>query len=402
MFHKLKIVFVKAYDFPLGGAPQNRALGICRGLIEEGHIVEIHQYAPAKLDLPQNHLKKQIYKSVPIYNHAWRWSPVKSKYHQAIGIIEGMIISLWSIFKSHRINRVDYIFFGAHKNIFIIPFFLLSKILGAKFGRDLNEYPTYVLSPDDYNWYQKKYKMLTNYRWYDVLFIMTKHLVNYYKPLLKKDAKTLLLPMTVDMDRFAHPSKELIHSKYITYCGDLSQSKDGVLSLIKSFAKIKDEFGEVKLKLIGENKDKEYIKSLKELICDLGLSDSVVLTGYIHPDKIPSELYNSRLLVLSRPNTVQAQGGFPTKLGEYLATGIPVAVTSVGEIPYYLKDGKNAFMTEPDDIEGFANAMRRALKDDELSLKIGSTGRETAIVHFSHRSQGYVTSNFLKNGMENK
>ena len=49
------------------------------------------------------------------------------------------------------------------------------------------------------------------------------------------------------------------------------------------------------------------------------------------------------MLVLARPDNIQAKGGFPTKLGEYLATGNPVVVTKVGEIPNYLIDGVNAF-----------------------------------------------------------
>jgi len=53
----VKIIFLKAYDFPFGGASQKRLLGICRGLAEEGHHLEVHQYSPSKLDLKLNTLK---------------------------------------------------------------------------------------------------------------------------------------------------------------------------------------------------------------------------------------------------------------------------------------------------------------------------------------------------------
>ena len=205
--------------------------------------------------------------------------------------------------------------------------------------------------------------------------------------------------MTVDLERFPHPVKSLSQSRYITYCGDLSQSKDGVLTLIKSFALIKDEFPDLQLKLIGHNKDLSYINSLKESILNRGLSNSVIFTGFIHPENIPNELYKSRLLVLSRPDNIQAQGGFPTKLGEYLATGVPVVVTSVGELPYFLKNDKNAFLGEPDNVESFAEAMRRALSDNHFALKVGLAGRETALKYFSHLVQGKFISDFLS---ENK
>ena len=61
---------------------------------------------------------------------------------------------------------------------------------------------------------------------------------------------------------------------------------------------------------------------------------------------MPKYLCNAKLLALARPDSIQAQGGFPTKLGEYLATGRPVVVTKVGEIPDYLEDGVNAFLSD--------------------------------------------------------
>lgn len=98
----MKIVFLRSYDFPIGGAPQNRLLGICRGLIEQGFEVEVHQFAPAKLNIPENLVKFQVYKSVYIYNHATRWSPVKSRVQQFVGIFVGFFGALFAILRSNK------------------------------------------------------------------------------------------------------------------------------------------------------------------------------------------------------------------------------------------------------------------------------------------------------------
>lgn len=391
----MKLVFLRAYDFPLGGAPQNRLLGICRGLIQEGVKVEVHQYAPSKLDFPLNLLPKQNYKSVPIFNHAWRWSPAKNKMQQSIGLIIGYFLTIVALIKSHRRCKIDYIFINVEKNLYVLPFFMLSRLFGAKLGRDLNEYPRFVLKPDAYGRIQVKYKMFSNYKWFDVLFIMTGFLKDYYLKLAKKNVKILLLPMTVDMERFQKQAESFTKSNYITYCGDLSQSKDGVITLIESFGLLKDKYPDLKLKLIGANKDKGYMEILNQKIDQSGVSEQVVFTGFVNPENIPDELYKSRLLVLSRPANIQAQGGFPTKLGEYLATGIPVAVTRVGELPLYLKDEVNAFIAEPDNVVSFADAMKRSLKNVALSKSVGYNGRETALKHFSHIEQGKLMAKFL-------
>lgn len=88
----MKIVFLKAYDIPLG-APQNRLLGICRGLINEGCQVQDHQYAPAKLNLPLNLNQYQIYKKVKVYNHAWRCLPIRNRFGQSNGTDGGVFLN---------------------------------------------------------------------------------------------------------------------------------------------------------------------------------------------------------------------------------------------------------------------------------------------------------------------
>jgi glycosyltransferase involved in cell wall biosynthesis len=393
----MKIAFIRVYDFPIGGAPQNRWMGILRGLIEQGCKIEVHVFGPSLRDIELNRKKFQIHKSVPIFNHAWKWSPAKSKMHRLLGIFSGVSKVFISVIKSHKCKQFDWVFFNSNKFFYAFPFFVFSKLLGARFLRELNEFPEFILNPDKYNIIKKYFMQRTNYIWFDDFFIMTKELLKYYRPLARKKARFLLLPMTVDMDRFPEIGCSSERSWDISYCGDLSQGKDCVLNLIEAFALIKDEFPKCQLKLIGRNKDQKYMSKLVSRMKDIGIISRVLLTGFVEPDRIPEYLYRSRLLVLSRPDSKQAQGAFPTKLGEYLASGVPVAVTRVGEITDYLIDGKNAFLAKPGDIKSFADAMRRSLSDQGLSQKIGAAGRQTAIKYFSHSVQGKMMKDFLTN-----
>jgi len=391
---KIKIVFLRAYDFPIGGAPQNRLLGIAKGLIQHGHIAEVHQYAPAKMNIPENLIKSQIYKSIPIFNHAWKWSPTRNRFHQSMGIITGISKTIFSIFRSHRKQSIQFISINSENNIYLLVFYLLTKLLGAKLGRDLNEYPLEILQPDRYSRITKTFNLKTNYRWFDYLFFITNELKNFYLPLTKKSSKYIILPVTVDTDRF-NKKVDSLRSNNITYCGDLSQSKDGVLSLIESFSQLPDSYNHIKLKLIGQTKDKVHKEKLEKLIKEKKLENRVIRTGFIHSENMPDELYDSCLLVLSRPDNIQARGGFPTKLAEYLATGIPVAVTAVGEIPVYLKNKKNAFISPPDDIDAFKDSLLEVLRNRERALSIGKEGKKLAEVYFSHIAQGKNIADFL-------
>jgi len=93
-------------------------------------------------------------------------------------------------------------------------------------------------------------------------------------------------------------------------------------------------------------------------------------------------------LLLARPNNIQAKGGFPTKLGEYLASGVPVVITNVGEISQYLTDKKNAYIAEPDNPISFASKIKEALQNYNEAKFIGEKGKEVANNVFSYKVQG--------------
>jgi glycosyltransferase involved in cell wall biosynthesis len=125
------------------------------------------------------------------------------------------------------------------------------------------------------------------------------------------------------------------------------------------------------------------------------LAERVVFTGRVSRHEMPRFLCNAAVLALARPTSLQSEGGFPTKLGEYLSTGNPVVVTKVGDIPSYLTDGVNAFMSEPDDPHLFAEKLDEALSDPGRAKEMGLRGRQVAITHFDYKVQAEALKKFL-------
>lgn len=234
---------------------------------------------------------------------------------------------------------------------------------------------------------------------YDFIALMTNTLMEHYRQFPNGKAKLLHLPMTVDLDRFNKNVKTVsgFVQPYIAFVGVMNDAKDGVSILINAFAKITQQFPKYKLYLIGAwNYDTPFHQ---KLIKELKLEDKVFWKGEFNRNQIPSIIKSADLLVLSRPDSRQAQGGFPTKLGEYLATSNPVCVTRVGEIPDYLEDNVSAFMAEPGDVDSFADAMSRALSDKENAHRVGLNGRKVAEANFSADVQAKRLFEFLE---ENK
>lgn len=215
------------------------------------------------------------------------------------------------------------------------------------------------------------------------MFVISQNLKDYYVSKGIADSKIHIINMTVDPVRFNGVIKKE-NKKYIAYCGKASNNKDGVDQLIKSFALISPKYPDVYLYIIGQAPDKNEKNNNAQLTEQLGISDKVVFTGIVPSQNMPQILTDATILALDRPDNIQAKYGFPTKLGEYLLTGNPVAITAVGDIPRFIKDGENGMVAEPDNPEDFASKIDWLLSHPKEAVEIGLRGKETALKNFNN------------------
>ena len=259
---------------------------------------------------------------------------------------------------------------------------IISSLRGNKLIIERNEFPVVLRTKNNLTKIIYRFFILSwQYKLYDGLFIMTDELICFYKKLVKKNCIIEKLPMTVDFSRFDNLKEGYFEEKYIAYVGSLSNEKDGVEYLIKAFEKISEKFPDVTLKIAGGKPNE--INLYKKDIVDCRFGVRIEFLGIVGRNLIPIFLQNAMILVLPRPDSLQAKGGFPTKLGEYLATSKPVIVTRVGEIAAYLNDDE-VFFIEPDNIDGeLESAINKVLSNYNYALQVGSNGRQKALKYFS-------------------
>ncbi len=183
--------------------------------------------------------------------------------------------------------------------------------------------------------------------------------------------------------------------RYLAYCGTMYGDKDGIPDLIRAFAIARKTFSNLKLVLIGDNSDRQRLENVLNLIDLLSLSDDVIFTGRIDFPDMHRLLCGAAALVLSKPDNIQNQGAFPTKLGEYLACGRPVITTKVGDIPLFLTDGETAFLAPGSDPEVFAEKISECLTNESLSSEIAQNGRRLAETIFNYRVKAQELMSFL-------
>jgi glycosyltransferase involved in cell wall biosynthesis len=122
-------------------------------------------------------------------------------------------------------------------------------------------------------------------------------------------------------------------------------------------------------------------------VARLAMQYSFRVRGKLARNDIPAYECNAEILALARPNSIIADAGFPSKLTEYLAAGRPVVTTKVGEIPEYLKDGENAFLSEPDSVEAFAEKLDYVLANYEFAMNVARKGKELTTTIFNYNYQ---------------
>ena len=117
--------------------------------------------------------------------------------------------------------------------------------------------------------------------------------------------------------------------------------------------------------------------------------------GEVSANEIPQLLKNAQVLVLARPDNLQAKNGFPTKLGEYLLTANPVVITNVGDIPLFLKDGESAFIARPGNVKNIAEKIYYAVGHQDEANRIGEQGRLVALKYFNYKIEAEKIINVI-------
>lgn len=360
------ILFVRRYC--PGEAWTNRVLAYAKGFSEQGAEVVIcflitdKSRKQCQIDIP----------NVKMVNY-WERDGFLTKKVRQLSFVKNLMLFI------KEIKKDDMVFFyGLYKYQFWIVNHFKKR---AKMFCESTEHPDAITQHND----NYKEWLKDNLNQHRAFFVISHSLKNYYISIGVDKERIHVINMFVDTNRFSN-LKKTPSVKYIAYCGAVSYDKDGVNILIESFSKFYSNHKDYILYIIGKGVEPSVMGKLKDLAKQLEVDHSVVFTGSVSPQEMPQLLFNANILALARPDNLQAQNGFPTKLGEYLATGNPVVVTRVGEIPLFIKHKENGFLADPNP-ESFSEQLTWVADNYDQALLIGRRGRELAYNDFSYYTQ---------------
>lgn len=390
----MKILVLFNGSFPHGLAMSKRLKLYSKGLIELGNEVEIViPHATESFRNVKNYNLVGIFDGIPFkyLSCTTRRSNffIRRRFDDFVGYLKLLVFILL------KDSRPDIVFLIDIRNGWRIPIYLFSKLVGAKVVYELNEHPRVFSSKTKY-WIEK----LLIYNLFDGYIVISESLKFLLKDIVKKECLILKVPIINNNKRYdldSLGSNLDLQKNYIIHSGGLIESKEGISTILKSIqmVNINSNF-DLHLYFTGDLSSSNDRELISKTIIKLGLSNHVKFLGYLNELELNNYQLNSILSLLIKPDNLQNNYCFPTKLGEYMALAKPVIATNVGEYMNYLTNNFNALIVANDDPVLIAENIMKVLRNKELRKNLGNNAKLTSEIYFDYKVQAKnINSYFL-------
>ena len=150
---------------------------------------------------------------------------------------------------------------------------------------------------------------------------------------------------------------------------------DDMLDAFKIF--VDQTKSDAHLLLVGDGPARE---DFEEKARRFGLSDRVHITGMVPHHEVPKWLEGATMAVAPYPQLDDFYFS-PLKLYEFLALGLPVIATDVGQIRDVIPHGERGILCPAGSPAALAAAMAELASDRERSRQLGDAGRDWVLEH---------------------
>ena len=180
--------------------------------------------------------------------------------------------------------------------------------------------------------------------------------------------RVFTVPNGVNVHRIT-PQPESPGAPVVTFVGTL-KPWHGVDVLLRARAQAHKDW---QLRIIG---DGPMRAELDDLARSLGID--VDFRGAVAPDAIPQHMAGTAIGVAPYPamDTDSDQYFSPLKVYEYMAAGLPVVASRVGQLPEIM--GESAYLVPPSDPEALAEALDALVANPAERARVGSDNRRQA------------------------
>ena len=205
-----------------------------------------------------------------------------------------------------------------------------------------------------------------------VLLAVSSEVADYLEEFPEARGRIYVVPNGVNPERFpVKPGTQRQDDCFtVGFVGTL-KPWHGLDELLDAFVLLHEHFPVARLLVVGDGPEAE---DLWVRVTELGLERVVEMTGAVAPDAIPAQLARMDVGVAPYPD----YPGFcysPLKIYEYMAAGLPVVASRIGQLEELVTDGESGLLYPAGQTHVLASVLGRLAADPNLAARLGAAGR---------------------------
>ena len=360
------VVLADALGFPHGMAATSRVRLLSLALVERGHQVTV--------------LSTRVTDRPPVLHNeaaSGQWRGVRFIYTTGTSVrhsnfwirrtveVKGVVMAAVWLRRFKRSSGVDCVYLWAdvmRRNLRRAGFELLLRSLRIPWVVELNELPWTLRS--DCSLIEARTSPLSGAAGAVCISAFLERWARDWSAQHLRPLEVRRIPIVVDMAEFPEPKPAYSEPLRVLYAADIGYV--GELEMVLGAMEIVwRRRPDCELILTGWDKGEPGARNRLARIGAVARPGNVVVGGRL-PRSDLLELYQaSAALLAPLTDTPRSRARFPTKIGEYLASGRPLVTTNIGEVGRVFAGGTTAYVADRADSESFAHAILRALDDGE-------------------------------------
>lgn len=388
------VVLTRSSRFPNGMAASQRITMIGRMILSKGDVARVLCLLPTeteagKVDSKGEHfgIKYEFTAGTALRSSSF----LVRQWHQ----VKGSVIGLCKIAQYKIRGEIDviYIYDRAYNLQYLDLFFIAyARLLGIPVIREMNERPWALKTSPSFA--ERFISPLCGVNGVIAISSLIKQWVESESARRRTVTSIAHIPILTDVNE-AVRQKDGTAPCYVLFAGS-PMYDETITYIIDAMDVVWRSFPACRLYLTGFKADDEAGRWITKECRKRAIEDNVMICGYLSRNSLLEHYTGAKALLIPLFDDIRSKARFPTKIGEYLASSVPIITNMIGEIPYYFKDGENALIAEPGDPTAYAEKIIECLGDAERSRRIGHCGRIVAEMKFHYESYADTMSEFLQ------
>lgn len=206
----------------------------------------------------------------------------------------------------------------------------------------------------------------------DALLAVSQEVASYAIARGAAPGRVHVVPNGVDRARF-HPAVEASEhapgaDRFVVGFSGSLKPWHGIDVLLDAFKTLAPCLRNYHLLIVG---DGPLRSSIQQFADDNGLHERISITGWMPHDELPGLIKSMDVAVAPYPNLADFYFS-PLKLYEYMAIGVPIIASRVGQITETLDHRETALLVEPGNADELAASIENLRRDSAFRRALGS------------------------------